>query len=73
MNLSFGLVKQRKVPPRIFQIIALVFKVFGVRGLFFYKLSLVSSALSGKGESLLELAKSKTYDNSLASILSRIL
>ena len=59
MNLSFGLVKEYKIPPRIFQIASLVFRVFGFRGLLFYKLSLVSGACIRKGESLLEVAKSK--------------
>lgn len=60
MNLSFGLVKENKIPPRFFQIFRLVFRVFGFRGLLFYKLSLVSGFWIGKGESLLEVAKCKT-------------
>ena len=59
MNLSFGLAKLGRTPPRLFQVIGLVYKKFRLKGMFLYQLALVCVVLTRKGEALLEIAKSK--------------
>lgn len=59
MNLSFGLVKLRTIPIRLFQVIGLVYKKFRLKGVFLYQLALVCVAVTRKGEAFLEIAKCK--------------